>query len=87
MLNYIQRWHRKTVRKIAATFGLPEDLSHHDRAHVPQRHVKKPHAFHHRHNQRVADWHAQHAAEVMEGTTRLRRWERFVYKQISRVAR
>lgn len=77
MLNYIQRWHRKTVRKIATTFGLSEKLSHHHRAH----------AIHHRHNQRVAEWHAQHAAEVMTGTTRLRRWERFVYKQVSRVAK
>jgi hypothetical protein len=47
MLNYIKRWHRITVRKITVTFGLPEDLSHHHRLHVPHRH-KKLHATQHR---------------------------------------
>lgn len=84
MLNNIQRWHRKTVNKIAAKLGLPEDMSHFHRAHDPHRHLKNAHAFHQRQNQRVADWHTEHAAEVMAGTSRLHRWERFVYKQITR---
>ena len=94
MLNYIKRWHRKTVGKIAATLGLPEDLSHHHRSHTPHQHVNKAFNYHHnqrvadwheQHNQRVADWHARHATEVMAGTSRLYRWERFVYKNVSRI--
>ncbi|EPZ52990.1 hypothetical protein N007_18850 [Alicyclobacillus acidoterrestris ATCC 49025] len=95
MLNYIQRWHRNTVNKIAATLGLPEDLSHHQRARVTHRHVHTVHQrhnrhitdWHHRHNQRIADWHARHLAEVLAGTNGLHRWERFVYRQVSRFAK
>ncbi|WMT41523.1 hypothetical protein RE628_02985 [Paenibacillus sp. D2_2] len=95
-MNSIKHWHRKVVRSIALAFGLPEDLSHHHRAHVRHRHANQ--AIHHprnqrvanwhvRHNQNVAEWHTRHTAEVMSATDWLGKWERFVYKQIRRFAR
>lgn len=98
MLNFIQRWHRKTVHKIAAKLGLPEDMSHHHRTHAKHPYIKNVRVshqrsnirienWHQRHHQGVTDWHAQHAVKVMAGTSRLHKWERFVYKQISRVVK
>lgn len=97
MLNYINRWHRIIVRKIAVTFGLSKDLSHHNHLYNPPQHIKinatrhrmgyrhkDLHCWHKEHNIRVAEFHKNHASKIEHGENGnglLASWERFVYNK------
>lgn len=97
MIKHIYHWHQAIVRKIAAAFGLPEDLSHHHRIDGSPRRIiihatkhrkvhlrKGVHQWQKEHNKRVAEFHKNHASRIERGENGnglLAKWERFVYSK------
>jgi hypothetical protein len=80
--------HHSHALRSNANLHMKRHRAFHQRhAQMAKQNAKRLADWQQQHNQRVGDWHARHAAAVMSGTAGLYKWERFVYKNVSRIAK